>query len=188
MPGALRPSLDLSQKSNVIPSINRRTEATAEDFKELSDIANNHATILDELTQAEQRNLFYGIFGSVELLEAVFENPQEGGYAIIDPQNGLQKVAKYINGIWVINEIYAPIIFLPSILNRPEVGQEQVWYVVEDSNTLYLWFGGQWRGFNGGANAELISLDNSIKVTGNNIEVNVDDWDPIAAFNNQINF
>ena len=145
MPGALRPSLDLSQKSNVIPSINRRTEATAEDFKELSDIANNHANILDELTQAENRNLFYGIFESKELLEAAFENVQEDGIAIIDPQVGQQIIAKYKNGAWTYQEVTAPIQFYPTKLDRPANGETGIWYIVLDEKKAYLWVGG-WLG------------------------------------------
>jgi len=146
MPGALRPSDDLSKKSNVTPSINRRTEATAEDFKELSDITTNHANLLDELTQAENRNLFYGIFESKELLEAAFDNVEEDGIAIVDPQVGQQIIAKYKNGVWTYQEVTAPIQFYPTKLDRPANGETGIWYIVLDEKKAYLWYGGGWLG------------------------------------------
>ena len=146
MAAAKRPSAGFKNKTNVIPSINRNTEATAEDFQEAASIFEDHANILDGLTGAATANPFYGFFANLDILAASHPNVQENSFAIIDAGTGTPVIAKFTNGQWAATGTKAPFVWCNTILDRPQVGQTGIWYIVLDEKKAYLWVGGGWLG------------------------------------------
>ncbi len=88
MANALRPSNPLKNKSNIHAVGNRYQEATAEDFVELGQILDDHATKLDAVTGAPDQNPNYGVYTSLSLLSATHPTAVAGAYAVIDPGTG----------------------------------------------------------------------------------------------------
>jgi hypothetical protein len=147
---ALRPSAPLAQKQNVNPSLNRITEATAEDFQELGQILIDHADKLDGIAHAEERAKYYGSFTTLDLLRTSFKTAETDGWALIDPGTGSNKsIATFLNGEWNTNENIAPIQFFDTIFDRPEVGSTGIWYVVLDRKQPYLWFSNKYNAIGG---------------------------------------
>ena len=148
MPVALRPSELLSDKRNVIPSIDRSTEVTAEDFQEISSILNDHAQRIDAINKVDGQSKFYGFFTTFDLLKSQFPVAEEDGFAVIDPLDGNpQKIATFKLGAWTIEEVKAPIKFYANRAGRPLQGEQGVWYVVKDEKIAYLWYDGKYNGF-----------------------------------------
>ncbi len=148
MAQALRPSNEIKNKQNVIPSINRINEATAEDFKEIADILIDHAVHIDEISRAAEGSKFYGFFTSLALLEAQFPDAEVDGFAVIDPGTGdPQSIAKFNNAAWTVTVNTAPIQLYTTKTARPAEGQSGIWYIVLDEKIAYLWHNGGYIGF-----------------------------------------
>lgn len=148
MANAQRPSVEITGKQNVNPSINRITEATAEDFKEIGQILVDHANKIDENSRSTEEAAYYGLFESLAVLQAAFPTAEENGWAVIDPGAGNPKtIATYSAGVWTVNTNIAPIQFYTTKANRPAVGVENVFYVVKDEKILYLYYDGGYKPF-----------------------------------------
>jgi len=148
MANALRPSVQITEKVNVIPSINRISEATAEDFKEIGQILVDHASKIDENARSTEEAKYYGIFESLAILQAAFPVAQENGWGVIDTGTGNPKnIATHTAGVWSVDANIAPIQFYTTKANRPAVGVENVFYVVKDEKILYLYYDGGYKAF-----------------------------------------
>jgi len=145
---AKRPSKNLKNKRNINPSINRDTEVVAEDIKEIADIQEDHAILIDELSRANEGSKFYGFKGTLALFEATFPNAEEDGFGVIDPANGNpQTIAKVINGVWTEPGLTSPIQRFNSKVNFPDPGLEDVWYIAKDSKIASLYYDGGYKDF-----------------------------------------
>jgi len=145
---AKRPSDNLKNKRNVNPSIERDTEAVAEDFKEIADIQEDHATIIDSLSRANEGSKFYGFKSTLALFEATFPNAAEDGFGVIDPANGNpQTIAKVTNGVWTEPGLTSPIQRFNSKVNFPDPGVVDVWYIAKDSKIASLYYDGGYKDF-----------------------------------------
>lgn len=148
MANAQIPSVEITGKQNVNPSINRITEATAEDFQEIGQILVDHANKIDENSRSTEEAQYYGLFESLAILQAAFPVAEENGWAVIDPGAGNPKtIATFANGSWSINTNIAPIQFYTTKANRPDPGIEGVFYVVKDEKILYLYYDGGYKPF-----------------------------------------
>ncbi|MFC6858223.1 hypothetical protein [Zunongwangia atlantica] len=146
MANAKRPSVNLTEKRNVNPSVNRPTEVTAEDFKEIAEILNDHADLHDAANLNPEK--FYRFHSSLATLAAAYPNAVENGWAVIIPTNGnTQFVATFENGQWIASENEAPVQFFNSIADRPDEGQEDIFYIVKDEKIIYLWYNNKWNAF-----------------------------------------
>ena len=81
MSTAQRPSDFLKDKTNVIPSLNRDQEATAEDFIEIAEILDNHAIIIDDITLNKTSSGGYtgtsqDLKNSIDLINAVLTSDE----------------------------------------------------------------------------------------------------------------
>jgi len=147
MPLASRPNLALKSKQDINPSIDRNTEATAQDFADYNAILEDHANLIDDLSKAYAAATFYGIRGSLALFQAEFSDAVEG-YGVIDPGNGNpQIIAEVTNGVWTATANVAPIQRFNTKLDRPQPGIENVIYVVKDEKILSLWYDGGYKDF-----------------------------------------
>jgi len=147
MPLASRPNLALKSKQDINPSIDRNTEATAQDFADYNAILEDHANLIDDLSKAYAAATFYGIRGSLALFQAEFPDAVEG-YGVIDPGNGNpQIIAQVTNGVWTATTNVAPIQRFNTKLDRPQPGIEDVIYVVKDEKILSLWYDGSYKDF-----------------------------------------
>lgn len=144
---AKRSSDSLKGKYDVNPSINRDSEAVAEDFKEIAAAIDDHAVILDNLTQSIDGKPFYGIKTSLALFEAEYPDAVEG-YGIIDPGNGNpQTIATVTNGTWTNTNNPAPIQRFDNKLSLPSPGILDVLYVIKDEKLLGLYYDGSYKYF-----------------------------------------
>ena len=147
MPLASRPNSALKSKQDINPSIDRNTEATAQDFADYNAILEDHANLIDDLSKAYAAATFYGIRGSLALFQAEFADAVEG-YGVIDPGNGNpQIIAEVTNGVWTATANVAPIQRFNTKLDRPQPGIEDVIYVVKDEKILSLWYDGSYKDF-----------------------------------------
>jgi len=147
MPLASRPNLALKSKQDINPSIDRNTEATAQDFADYNAILEDHANLIDDLSKAYAAATFYGIRGSLALFQAEFSDAVEG-YGVIDPGNGNpQIIAEVTNGVWTATANVAPIQRFNTKLDLPQPGIEDVIYVVKDEKILSLWYDGSYKDF-----------------------------------------
>lgn len=156
MAQAPRPSIPLKDKENVNPSINRITEATAEDFKEIASLFIWFADWVDGQVQPAK---FYKFHSSLETLKVAHPNPEADGWAVIIPESGPQYIASVVNGVWEASEVQAPIQRYSNKFARPEVGNENVIYIVEDSNTLSFWYNNKYNDLTKGSSAYQVWLD-----------------------------
>lgn len=146
MANAKKPSINISGKRNVNPSINRQTEVTAEDFKEIADILSNHAELIDAANLKPEK--FYKFHTSLAALRAAHPNAEENGWAVVIPANGnAQFVATFENGQWIASENEAPVQLFETKSDRPQEGQEGIFYIVKDEKIIYLWYNNKWNGF-----------------------------------------
>ncbi|MCC4228379.1 fibronectin type III domain-containing protein [Zunongwangia profunda] len=146
MANAKRPSVNLTEKRNVNPSVNRQTEVTAEDFQEIAALLNDHAELIDAANLNPEK--FYKFHTSLATLSAAHPNAEENGWAVIIPANGnAQFVATFENGQWIASENTAPVQLFNNIADRPDEGQEGIFYIVKDEKIIYLWYNNKWNGF-----------------------------------------
>ncbi len=163
MAQSLRPSIQITEKVNVIPSINRISEATAEDFRELGQILLDHAIKIDENARSTEEAEYYGLFNNLALLQATFPNAEENGWAVIDPGDGNPKtIAVFTGGIWSLDTNIAPIQLYNTKADRPDPGVGNVFYLVREDKSLWLWYDGGYKQFgkdgNNGMDAYEVAL------------------------------
>lgn len=144
MSTAQRPSIEITGKQNVNPSINRITEATAEDFQELGQILIDHANRIDANVRSEELADFYGFKTSLALFAASYPDAPDNSWGVIDPGNGNpQTIAKVVGGVWTATVNQAPIQRYTTKSAIPDPAQENIWYVTTDSKLLHLWYNNQ---------------------------------------------
>lgn len=137
---ATRPSDEFSNKSNVNPSINRLTEATAEDFQEAATILNNHADILDLVYNEQYHANFVGFFTNLALVAETYPEPPEDSFAILIQNNQPYGIAVYTGGAWTEQSNVGSINYYANRPAFPGTGQPNVWYIALDSQKAYLWY------------------------------------------------
>ncbi|MDN3595322.1 hypothetical protein [Zunongwangia endophytica] len=169
---AKRPSINISAKRNVNPSINRRTEVAAEDFEEIATILSDHAELIDQANLNPEK--FYKFHTSLPALKAAHPEAEENAWAVIIPANGnTQFVATFENGQWRASENEAPVQLFNTIADRPEEGQEGIFYIVKDEKIIYLWYNNKWNAFgkdgNNGLSAYQVAVARGYQGT-------IDEW------------
>ena len=148
---ALRPSSDFKDKTNVNPSVNRQTEATAEDFEEAGNILDDHADRLDELQNELYHANFLGYYTSEALLTSTYPTAPVDSFAIIiDGNNNPTAIFRYYNDTW--NEVNATdlILYFATANAFPSPGIPKVWYIAKDTRISYLWYNNQYNIMNPG--------------------------------------
>lgn len=138
-----RPSNELSNKTNVNPSVNRFTEATAEDFNETSSLLNEYADAIEGLQLSESPNPYYGNYTSIAILTTAYPAGEENAWATIDPGVGqTRQIAVWdINDSkWVVQGAVSDKVFVANYASLPGPGVANTWYVTVDNDNLYLWY------------------------------------------------
>lgn len=137
---ASRASQELAQKTNVNPSVNRQTEATAEDFGEIGQIFDDHADRLDELQNELYHADFVGYYGSLSLLQATYPTAPENAFAIIvNGSNIPQQIYRWENSAWTLIYGTDALVSYNSKTQFPNPGVVDTLYFAKDSRLLYLW-------------------------------------------------
>ncbi|MCT8340498.1 hypothetical protein MG296_10570 [Flavobacteriaceae bacterium TK19130] len=142
---ASKPSNFLLNKINVNPSVDRTKEATAEDFREIALLAQNHADLIDQLFGLKTKAKFLGFFTSQGLLETQYPEPEENDFAIItDPAGNPTDTIQYKSGSWVSKDIQDKIKYYPQKTDFPETGEGNVFYIATTPKKLHLWYNNQY--------------------------------------------
>jgi hypothetical protein len=139
----VRPSVELSTKTNIKPVGNRLHEATAEDFAEIASLLNSYADAIEALQLSQSPNPFYGRYTSIALLEAAYTTGEENAWAVIDAGAGITpQIAIWDNiGLnWEISGAVSNTIEVANFAALPAPGTIDKWYVTLDTNYLYRWY------------------------------------------------
>lgn len=137
---ASRASQELAQKTNVNPSVNRQTEATAEDFGEIGQIFDDHADRLDELQNELYHADFLGYYGSLSLLQATYPTAPDNAFAIIvNSSNIPQQIYRWENNAWTLIFGTEAFVSYNSKTQFPNPGVVDTLYFAKDTRLLYLW-------------------------------------------------
>lgn len=137
-----RPSIALSVKSNINPSVNRQTEATAEDFNEAGALLNEYATAIEDLQIDQSPNPFYGRFTSLGILLATFPVGIVNGWAIIDAGLGITPIIVAwddIEGVWEATGASDIHVYVNTASQLPATGQSQKDYITLDDMLVRVW-------------------------------------------------
>jgi hypothetical protein len=129
-------------KTNKHPSVDRSTEATAEDFKDIGDTFDNHAAILDLLTGASSPNKNYGVYTSLSLLQATHPVGEANSYAIIDLGSGTTtQIATWNNdtSTWDLGTPNEYVVFATTFAALPTLGSENKIYITLNDFNAYVW-------------------------------------------------
>lgn len=147
MAQAPRPSNGFKNKQNVNPSLDRNTEASAEDFQEAASLFEWFADWVDNQVQPEK---FYQFHTSLPNLAAAHPNAEEDGWAIIVPDNGNTPfVATFTDGEWVASQVEPPVQFFDTKIARDQAGdgQEGIFYIIKDAKLISLWYNNKYNDF-----------------------------------------
>ncbi len=162
MAQAPRPSNGFKNKQNVNPSLDRNTEASAEDFQEAASLFEWFADWVDNQVQPEK---FYQFHTSLPNLAAAHPNAEEDGWAIIVPDNGNTPfVATFTDGEWVASQVEPPVQFFDTKIARDQAGdgQEGIFYIIKDAKLISLWYNNKYNDFgkdgNNGLDAYQVAL------------------------------
>lgn len=139
---AARASEQLEDKTNVNPSINRKHEATAEDFVELGLIISDHADRLDWIFSILKPNTkFVGFYGSLSILNAAVTDANQDDYAfIVDAQGIPTNIVIYKSGVWEVQDTTENIVFYDNVVDFPETGTSNKFYIATTPSEIYLWY------------------------------------------------
>lgn len=182
---AQRPSNELKDKTNINAVIERLTEATAEDFNELGFILENHANLIDALSNSDTYNPYYGRYESLILLQAAHTTAEANAWAIIDAGPGItEQVAKWnvLTDVWEITTATNDKVFVNNTASLPAPGTENTWYITLDKNELYLYYNAQYHLMNGSSaqtqtsNPLLLTVDSGFNITLATKPDNIDIW------------
>lgn len=137
---ASRASQELAQKTDITPSVNRQTEATAADFIEIGEIFDDHANRLDELQNELYHADFVGYYGSLASLQANYPTAPANAFAIIvNGSNIPQQIYRWENNTWTLIFVTEAFVSYNSKTQFPNPGVVDKLYFAIDSRLLYLW-------------------------------------------------
>ncbi|TXK73952.1 hypothetical protein [Mesonia sp. HuA40] len=167
MPAA-RPSSNFKDKTNITPSVNRKTEATAEDFQEAGQIFDDHANRIDQLENELYHQDFIGYFSSLASLQANYPTAPDQSFAIIvNGANVPQEIYRYINNTWTASQTYKAILTYPTKADFPNPGQEETLYFAKDNKKSWLWYDSKYNDITpvGGAAGAVTASDVAVDST-----------------------
>ncbi len=137
------PSSELSNKTNINPSIDRFVEATAEDFTELVDLYLAIKNWLEGKIYIEDP-LFLGVFNSVSFLETSHPSPNTNSIAFIkENSTSPLVVGKFFNNEWVYNNSDAELfVDIPFLNDLPVTGTSGKFYRVLSDRSIWTFISG----------------------------------------------
>lgn len=136
------PSADLSNKTNVNPSVNRSQEATAEDFNEIGDLLLEYKTAIENLQLEESPNPFYGRYTSLALLQSSYPTGELNAWSLIDAGAGITpQIAAWddVGSEWEIVGAVDKVVLVSTFASLPAPGSSNTLYITKDNYQAYVY-------------------------------------------------